>query len=201
MGKNSAPTSEVIQLGSGNSPARLSFARLYTAKSFRPGQDARFEATFLLDPSNVEHAATIKKLQQTAAALAQQAFSGQIPPDIKLCITKGDLKAYDGYKGMIAIATHNKVRPTVVNRSRNPVAEGENQAPYSGCYVIGTITLWVQNNEFGKRINANLRGVQFVKDGQAFGMQPVDADDEFEALEDAPGGAPTLGADADPFKL
>ena len=44
-------------------------------------------------------------------------------------------------------------------------------------------------NEFGKRINANLRAVQFVKDGEAFGVKPVDAEDEFDVLEgDAAGG-------------
>ena len=39
-------------------------------------------------------------------------------------------------------------------------------------------------NSFGKRINANLYGVQFVKDGEAFGMGPVDVTDDFDDLSD-----------------
>jgi hypothetical protein len=50
-----APTSDIIKLKN----VRLSFARLWKPKAFQEGQDPRFEATFLLDPSNAEHAATI----------------------------------------------------------------------------------------------------------------------------------------------
>jgi hypothetical protein len=54
---------------------------------------------------------------------------------------------------------------------------------YSGCYVNMTVTLWTQDNEYGKRVNANLRAVQFVKDGEAFGVAPVDAEEEFDEVE------------------
>lgn len=187
MGKKAA-TSEVIQLRN----VRLSFARLFEAKAFRVGQTPRYEATFLLDPSNADHAATIKLLQTTAGQLIQQQWDGTKPATLALCMGKGDTKGYDGYAGMIYVASHNKVRPTVVDRNRNPVAEGDTQAPYSGCYVNATITLWAQDNEFGKRINANLRGVQFVRAGEAFGIQPVDATEEFEQLE-GDAAAPTAG--------
>ena len=41
------------------------------------------------------------------------------------------------------------------------------------------------DNQYGKRINATLRGVQFVSDGEPFaGGQPADAD-EFDILEDS----------------
>ena len=76
-----------------------------------------------------------------------------------------------------------------------PVQEGDQQAPYSGCYVYGSITLWLQNNSYGKKINANLRAVQFERDGEAFGMKPVNAEDEFEPLEGET-AAPAGGSDA-----
>jgi ssDNA-binding protein len=193
-------TSEVIAIPN----ARLSFPRLWKPKSFQEGQEPRFEATFILDPSNPQHAATLKKIKDVARTIATEAFAGKIPPDLKIgCLLDGNTKEYDGYKNMIAVPTHNQTRPAVVGRRRQPVVEGESEAPYAGCYVNGSITLWVQDNKWGKRINANLRGVQFVRDGDAFGIQPVDAEDEFEALEDdagpGPSGASAPGLVADMF--
>ena len=125
------------------------------------------------------------------------AFKGARLKD-NVCLRDGDAKSkYDGYAGMFYLAASNKVRPTVVNRRREPVQEGDQQAPYSGCYVYGSITLWLQNNSYGKKINANLRAVQFEKDGEAFGMKPVNAEDEFEPLEgEAAGAAVAGGSDA-----
>lgn len=188
-----APTSEIIKLRS----ARLSFARLWKPKAFQEGQDPRFEATFLLDPSNADHASTIAEIKAAAMKLIKE--SGLDARAFKLCFGKGDDKPYDGYAGMVYIAANNKTRPTVVDRNRNPVAEGDKQAPYSGCIVNTNLTLWLQNNQYGKRINANLRIVQFVADGPAFGVQAAKAEDEFEALGDAPAGA-AAGLDDDlPF--
>ena len=48
------------------------------------------------------------------------------------------------------------------------------------------MTLWAQNNGYGKRINAQLDGVQFVRDGEAFGEGGISADafDSFENSDD-----------------
>jgi hypothetical protein len=41
------------------------------------------------------------------------------------------------------------------------------------------VELWAQDNQYGKRINASLGGVQFAKDGESFGGggNVVEADD------------------------
>lgn len=183
-----ALTSDLIRL----KDVRLSFARLFKAKAFQEGQDPRFEATFLLDPTNPAHAEQIKEIRQAAAKLAKAKW-GEIPEDLKKCYGLADedpkKKKYDGYPGMFYLITANTQRPTVCNRLREAVVEGQPQCPYSGCYVNTNVTLWTQDNKFGKAIRANLRIVQFVKDGKAFsGSAPANAEDEFEALNDAPGG-------------
>lgn len=186
-------TSEVIKLPN----ARLSFARLFKAKAFREGQDARFEGTFLLDPSNKTHAAKIKEILAQAEGVIKEKFNGKIPKKLKFGFgyANGDdfkignvsfhsePKDYDGYEDMFYVSTSNKTRPTVVDRHRTPLTE-EDGKPYSGCYVNGSITLWSQDNEYGQRVNGNLRAVQFVKDGEAFGVKPVDAEEEFDEIED-----------------
>jgi hypothetical protein len=48
--------------------------------------------------------------------------------------------------------------------------------------VNASIELWCQDNNYGKRINASLRGVQFLKDGEAFAGGGVANADEFDDL-------------------
>lgn len=190
------PTTEVIKLKN----VRLSFPRLFEPKSFRQGQEPRFEATFLLDPSNAEHAAIKKHIKAEATRIAKEHFGEKA--DLKkilkdnLCYYDGDTKEYDGYAGMWCIATSNKTRPTVVDQKRNPLVAADGK-PYAGCFVNATITLWVMDNEFGKRVNANLRGVQFLRDGEPFGVKPVDAEEEFDDLSEDSVGEDFTDASAD----
>ena len=75
--------------------------------------------------------------------------------------------------------------------------EESDDVVYGGCFVNVLIRPWKQDNKHGKKINANLRAVQFEKDGEAFGMKPVNAEDEFEPLEgEAAGAAVAGGSDA-----
>ena len=185
-----SPTSEVIKL----KHVRLSFADLYKAKAFDENQEAKYKANLLLDPSNADNAVAIKTIREEAKKLLAQ--GGLEPADVKLCFGKGDTKKYEGYAGMVYISASNSSRPVVVNRRQKPVVDGDHEAPYGGCYVNASITLWLQDNKWGKRVNANLRSVQFVKDGPAFGVAPVDAETEFEPLEEGE-TSPAAGGDDD----
>ena len=184
-----AKTSEVITLGTATDPVRLSFPVLEEARAFQEGQEKKYNATALLDPSNKTHAALIKKLKDEIRKLALEAFDGKIPGDLKLCLTDNtnpdgtQKKAYTGYDKMWYLAANNSSRPAIVDRGRNLLAPGDANFPYAGSYVIMTITLWAQNNRYGKRINANLRGIMFVKDGEAFGRGAVNPETEFEPIE------------------
>jgi len=102
----------------------------------------------------------------------------------------GDAKAeYEGFEGNKFVSARAKVRPTVFDQQRQELSEADGK-PYSGCYVNASIELWAQDNSFGKRINAQLRGVQFLRDGDAFagGSRPADADefDEIAAPDEDP---------------
>ena len=84
---------------------------------------------------------------------------------------------------------YNTVRPTVVDRDRSPLTAQDGK-PYSGSYVNVIIDVWAQDNSYGKRINAQLQGVQFVRDGEAFSGGGTSADaSDFDEIAD--------GADAD----
>lgn len=54
---------------------------------------------------------------------------------------------------------------------------------YPGCVINILIRPWAQNNEHGKKVNANLIAVQFVKDGVRIGEAAIDDDDAWDVLE------------------
>ena len=83
----------------------------------------------------------------------------------KLAIHDGDSKSdYEGYAGHLFLNASNKIRPTVVGPDRAPLTAADGK-PYSGAYVNCILELWAQDNTYGKRINASLLGVQFLRDG------------------------------------
>ena len=94
----------------------------------------------------------------------------------------GDDQPYDGYPGHWSIKASTSARPTVVDRKKQKV-EKKDGLLYSGCFVNAIIDPWVQDNSFGKRVNATLTGVQFFADGDPFtGGRPADVD-KLEELE------------------
>lgn len=145
--------------------ARLSFPEIWEPKAFA-NEEKKFSAIFLLD--KVKDADQIAALRaQIAQIMAERLPGSKLKPDA-FCMGDGDAKGYDGYAGMIWVKASSKKRPTIVDQSRSPLVEADHR-PYAGCYVNGAIELWAQDNQFGKRINAWLNGIQFVADGEPFG--------------------------------
>lgn len=152
---------------------RLSFPQIWTPKSFAAGQDPRFNANFLLDKDG--QADQIKKLRDAIEAVAAEKWKGKKPGGLKICLGDGEEKDYDGYDGSMFVSASTKVRPVIVDQKKNPLAE-EDGKPYAGCFVNAAISLWAQDNQWGKRINASLDAIQFVKDGEGFGGKRTTAD-------------------------
>lgn len=161
---------------------RLSFPHLWTAHAMEEGQEPKFSATFLFD--NTIHGALLDRIDAVIDRLALDEFKKKV--GFKRCLRDGNEKSeLEGYgDGTTFLTASNKARPGVVDRRLNPVAEADG-IMYAGCYVNATIRLWVQNNNWGKRVNAQLRAIQFVKDGASFGAGPVDPTEEFKALDDS----------------
>ena len=158
--------------------ARLSFPSLFTKAPFN-GKEGKYEATLLIPKSDK---ATYKAIMD---AIEECKAENKIKVGAdKLFIHDGDDKDYDGYAGHWAIKAGNNVRPTVINRDKSPLT-ADDEVIYAGCYVQASIEPWGQNNQYGKRINANLLGVRFLKDGEPFtdGGKVASAD-EFDDLED-----------------
>jgi len=156
---------------------RLSFPSLFKRAEFN-GQVGKFEATFLLDKEDTK----TKKLIDDAIAAALAAAKVKVPKD-KYCVRDGDDSEYAGYADHFSIKASSNKRPTVINRDKTPLVE-DDDVIYAGCYVNAIIDFWIQDNSYGKRVNANLYGVQFVRDGDAFGSGDVDVVDDFDSIDD-----------------
>lgn len=181
--------------------ARLSFPDLFEAKQFQGTGPFSYRAAFLQSedtPVMVKQADGSWKrttMQKVIDAVAEEKWKNKAAAVLKAigsdpqkcCWYDGDLKSYDGYEGNFVLSStrpQDKGRPIVIDRDKSPLSEKDGK-PYAGCYVNGTVEIWVQDNKFGKAIRATLRGVQFVKDGDAFSAgTPVD-EDEFDTI-DAP---------------
>lgn len=155
---------------------RLSFPSLFKRSVF-DGQEGKYEATFLIDKDDTK----TKKAIDNAIAVAIAAAKIKVPED-KRCLKDGDDSEYDGYEGTWSLKGSNTKRPTIIGRDKAPVTE-DDEIIYAGCYVNAVVDFWVQNNKFGKRVNANVYGVQFLKDGARFGMGPIDVTDDFNELD------------------
>lgn len=166
---------------------RLSFPALWQP---RVGPDANskpsYQASFILDKK--ANAADIEKVRAVIAGIVKESFKGKQPP--KICLRDGSEKPdVDGYgDGVMFISARSDKRPEVVARNMEKIIESDNKV-YAGCVVNATVRLWAQDNQYGKRINAQLRAIQFVKDGAPFGEGAVDVTKEFTALPDEDDGA------------
>jgi hypothetical protein len=159
---------------------RLSFPSLFQRAVFQ-GEEGKFEATFLLN--KVEHAETIAEIEaQIKQRIAVDLKGAKLGAD-KICLKDGDEIEYAGYAGHMSIKASNNKRPLVIDRDKTPLTEDDNKM-YAGCYVNAIIDLWVQQNSWGKRINANLLGVQFLKDGEPFSDGANASADSFDAFGD-----------------
>lgn len=159
--------------------ARLSFPSLFNTAKFGGEDTGKYEATFVLD--KVEHADTIASIKAQIERLMKEELKGKVPSD-KLCLKDGDEMGRPEFEGKYTIKASTKKRPLVINRDKSAISESDNII-YAGCYVNAIVSLWAQNNTWGRRINAQLDGVQFHADGEPFGDGGVSVD-EFDVFGD-----------------
>ena len=99
------------------------------------------------------------------------------------CYGKGDEKVnsktgevYDGYTNNVYVALKSKKRPQIIKEDGSNVDinndfeyQRESEKLYPGCRVNTAICIWLQDNDFGKAVRADLVGIQFNADGEKLG--------------------------------
>lgn len=175
---------------------RLAFPNLFEPTTVAGEGKPRYSATLIIPADHPQ----IEEIRAAQLAVAQAKWNAKAPAILKgldkqdkLALHDGDTKSkYDGFPGnfFISASAQENAAPTVIDRDRSPLSARSGR-PYAGCYVNASIELWAQDNSYGQRVNAQLRGIQFLRDGDSFSAgRPADAD-EFDEV--------TEGADADEF--
>lgn len=164
---------------------RLAFPALFEAQTVNGEGEPAFSAAFLIEKDDTQVGAIKKAISDVArekwGAKADEILTKMVQAD-KTALHNGDLKSeYAGFEGMLYISARNKTRPLVVDIDKAILNQADGK-PYAGCYVNASIELWPQDNKYGKRINASLRGVQFLRDGDAFSGGGAAKQDEFDDL-------------------
>lgn len=206
-------------------PVRLAFLHVFTKRPGMARDDgttgpAKFEVTAILEPDG-ENAKRVKAAIQEVAkekwgdkqvigedgtkVPAYKQVLADLDED-RSGLRRGNKKRtpngdiYDGFEGKLYITARSEKRPGVYNRDRSALTE-EDGVIYSGAYGTVHIDIWALKKRGVKPcIVADLSGLQFTRDGDAFGggAAPAKADD-FDDLSEG-GGADSSSLEDDEEK-
>lgn len=166
---------------------RLAFANgLWTPSAQEEGQEKKFSCSLIFPKDHPAVKQLSEAIQQVAAEKWNEKAKGvltELKAGGKLCLRDGDVKAsMEGFAGNMFVSASNRARPTVLDQGKHPLTQQDGKI-YSGCYVNVSLDVWPQDNKWGKRVNASLLAVQFVRDGEAFSGGAAFEDDDFEEIE------------------
>ena len=167
---------------------RLSFPAL-----FKKDQFDRYSLALIIEPGSDAD----KKINAAMNAAGKQKWPGKdkdgnpkwkkvlskLKKKGNVCYLEGD-DDREELEGMMVLRANSAQKVPVKDRDGRTDLTIEDGVIYSGCHVSAVIQVWAQDNDWGQRINASLKGVQFWKDGEAFTGGGVASDDDFEDLSD-----------------
>lgn len=167
---------------------RISWPHVFEARIPKGSTKLFFDANFILDCK--QHADTIKKIEQTIDRVALDKFLKKVPLKHKCLHDGNEIEDEDGYgDGVMYIVSKSVDRPAVVDSDRVTPLTSDSRKIYSGAYVNASIRLYAWAHETGgKGVSADLRVVQFLRDGISLGGSgPIDAQKELAGLPDDTG--------------
>jgi hypothetical protein len=176
----------------------LSFAELFDPAEDRKNDAGetiagQFKCNGLMKkgtPQTQENVAKIKAAAEQVK-LAKYHSPDKFPkykPD-KVCLRDGDLENWEGYADHLYISCNSPEQPLLIDRVKDEKGKwveltktnGGPKKLYAGAVVNMIVRVWAQDNTHGKRINAEIKAVQFVAHGTPFsGRAPIDAEAAFD---------------------
>jgi hypothetical protein len=192
--------------------ARLSYSAIFTPRKGGgddgKDKDPRYQASLILDKTTQKD--MIKEVRRVIKQVAETKWPGKSvinKPDGKLisgdgttnklmllsvCLHDGAEKAdKDGYGDHVMFVSASRgikdskgteMAPLPVVDKKNQPVDPRSGLIYDGCRVHASVRVWAQDNDYGKRINCELRAVAFAGDDEPFGNGPVNTKKEFGNL-------------------
>lgn len=191
---------------------RLAFPALFEASSIGDGS-AKYGAKLIIDPTETKAVVrsdpprggpakdiceaaikdvAIAKWQGKAKTIVENFDRLGKKPDtfyVPGPYKNRDGQPYQGFEGMHYVSATNASRPLLVDRDGRTQLLPSDGRLYAGCYVNALVSVWAQDNNYGRAIRASLKGVQFLRDGDAFGagtVAAIGAFDDLSAEADSP---------------
>lgn len=176
------------------SGVRFSYPHLAKAYKGDGDGEAKFGIVGLLPKDT--HAAAKKLIEERIAELLKDNKVKSLASDKKF-LRDGDESGKEDYENMWTVSARETRRPPLRDRQNQPV-EPEDAAEVFQPGYWGDILIrpWYQNNSYGKRVNAGLSSVQFVKKDDTFGEGRISDEDLDDTFEDY-GDDDDVDADAD----
>lgn len=193
---------------------RFSYCNPFTAKAnaLNPQAAPTFSSDGIMTldhPDLPVLRAAILKVARSIWGEHAEAILKDLADEGRVCVKRGDKKRnkdgtpVDAYAGKLYIKASNKTRPLVLDADKTPLTEKDGR-PYSGSWGNMIVTIKGLSGtgpmaQAGKRIYAELNGLQFTRHDTAFGGGGAPASaDEFSAVAGADAdAAPPSGGAAD----
>lgn len=168
---------------------RLAFVKVNKPEEYKKGEgNPRYSVTILTEPDSPNVKLVTGAIRAAAAekwADKAETMLKQLKAQARLCIYDGDTRDYAGFEGMKAInaSCGADMPPTLVTPGRKRLDNETQSTIYSGCWANVIINVWAMDNDWGRRVNAELKGIQFLEDDVRLGGATVASIDDFEEIE------------------
>jgi len=164
----------------------LAFPQVHEPKVVAGQGDPAYSAVLILPPDHPD----LPVLEAAIEEVAKDRWGQKAPEVLKqlrakdyVCLHDGDSKSeYSGFPGNLFVSARTKVEPTLLTADRRP-AQVKDGLFYAGALVNAVIDCWAQDNEYGKRINAGLGGLQWAGRGVPLAGGPRASADDFDDVE------------------
>jgi hypothetical protein len=158
---------------------RLAFPQIHRAESFAPGQDPKYQATFIVPKDHPQMA----EIEKAIESVISEKWPKGRPRDLVVGLRDGTDKDHlDGFDDSVMFFNANcnaSTPPTIIDRDKSKLGPMDDK-PAAGDYVNVAVDCWGQENAYGRRVNFSLRGIQFFKQGERFGGGGAADADEFD---------------------
>lgn len=173
---------------------RLAFPRIDKPEKYQGTGEPRYSFSVIVEPGSKSD----EKIRTALRAVAAEKWGEDKADAAVKALVKAQKTAYvdgdtkpnvEGYEGKWVVQAHAKANqpPALVatKNGQNVRLDRETQGViYAGCYVNAIVEFWAQDNNYGKRLNAQACGLQFVRDGDSFSGGRPASEDDFETIDD-----------------
>lgn len=169
----------------------LKMVRFSYPHAFEPYPGGKYGVIALL-PKTKEYVPAKNLIRDAQDAILKEK-KVKLPADRKF-LRDGDQSVKENHEGHWTVSASESRKPAIRGNKRDPktgkavrLSEKDKDVIYGGCWGSVLIKPWYQDDKnWGKRINAGMKAIQFLKDDDPFGEGGITEEEVDSAFEDFP---------------